>query len=139
MVRDYREQGTRDWNRVLWCCFCVGFFSFQSPVATEELLLFLAQRTSYLHSITPLLTMTPLLPVICFILLSSSNLAHASSPPSPTHHSGPIDVVIGVDGGTESIRACCFDARSGHIRKSLKVLIVLSLRSKTHNTFLSSW
>ena len=26
-----------------------------------------------------------------------------------------IDVVIGVDGGTESIRACCFDAQSGHI------------------------
>lgn len=32
-----------------------------------------------------------------------------------TNGSSSIPVVIGVDGGTESIRACCFDARSGQV------------------------
>jgi len=27
----------------------------------------------------------------------------------------PIEIVIGIDGGTESIRACCFNAHTGHI------------------------
>ena len=50
------------------------------------------------------------LALLIFLIVGSINLCFAnSSPPSP------IDVVIGVDGGTESIRACCFNAQSGQI------------------------
>eukprot|EP00985_Skeletonema_marinoi_P008705 scaffold3968_cov113-Skeletonema_marinoi.AAC.1 len=53
---------------------------------------------------------------VLFLLFLSCgiNLCHANSSPS-LHTTPPIDVVIGVDGGTESIRACCFDAQSGQI------------------------
>lgn len=47
---------------------------------------------------------------IALIFISLPTFIHASPPIKPS-----IDVVIGVDGGTESIRACCFDAHSGHI------------------------
>ena len=43
------------------------------------------------------------------VLGTLTAIVHAASPKAP------IDVVIGVDGGTESIRACCFDAHSGRI------------------------
>ncbi|KAL7544515.1 hypothetical protein ACHAWF_007893 [Thalassiosira exigua] len=38
-------------------------------------------------------------------------------PPSAATAPGtaPVDVVIGIDGGTESVRACCFDAHTGSI------------------------
>jgi ribulose kinase len=51
--------------------------------------------------------------LVILLFISVGNLCHANSPPSPL--TSPIDVVIGVDGGTESIRACCFDANSGQI------------------------
>lgn len=38
------------------------------------------------------------------------SLAHSTTPSSPKRK-----VVIGVDGGTESIRACCFDALDGNV------------------------
>ena len=59
-------------------------------------------------SALPLATALPL--VLALLLFSGSN---ASSPPSSLP--SPVDVVIGVDGGTESIRACCFDAKTGHV------------------------
>lgn len=47
---------------------------------------------------------------VALILISIQTFVHASQPTTPS-----IDVVIGIDGGTESIRACCFDAHSGEI------------------------
>lgn len=49
------------------------------------------------------------LKVVPLLLLSIQGYVYASQPKAP------IDVVIGVDGGTESIRACCFDAQTGSI------------------------
>lgn len=49
--------------------------------------------------------------VLLLFLSVGNHLCHANSPHTPP----TIDVVIGVDGGTESIRACCFDAKSGQI------------------------
>eukprot|EP00804_Cyclotella_cryptica_P023945 CCRYP_010062-RA/>CCRYP_010062-RA protein AED:0.04 eAED:0.04 QI:117/1/1/1/1/0.8/5/1404/417 len=45
---------------------------------------------------------------ISFLLLSLHPLTLANQPPVT-------DIVIGIDGGTESIRACCFDAHSGRV------------------------
>lgn len=50
---------------------------------------------------------------LCLLIFSfQSTLAH----PSGAHgNKATRDIVIGIDGGTESIRACCFDAHTGHI------------------------
>jgi len=44
----------------------------------------------------------------CLFLLLTNQRAGSSSPPTQK-------IVIGVDGGTESIRACCFDAITGSV------------------------
>ena len=49
---------------------------------------------------------------VATLALGSSTAASASSPTTTTT-TRPI--VIGIDGGTESIRACCFDANTGNV------------------------
>ena len=62
--------------------------------------------------------MSVLLVTLQTVLLFQLLLTHISAgipknpPPTPLTKQ---KVVIGVDGGTESIRACCFDAHTGHI------------------------
>ena len=45
---------------------------------------------------------------LSILFVSLHPLTHAAQPPVT-------DIVIGIDGGTESIRACCFDAHSGRV------------------------
>ena len=47
---------------------------------------------------------------LCFALLSVVIVASSSTSLPQTQK-----IVVGVDGGTESIRACCFDATTGHV------------------------
>ena len=54
------------------------------------------------------MVVTPALLAVC-LLLHATRHAIASSSAAPA----PPSLVIGVDGGTESIRACAFDARTG--------------------------
>jgi hypothetical protein len=51
----------------------------------------------------------PVILALLAVLLPSALLVDATAAPSLSR------VVIGVDGGTESIRACCFDAESGKV------------------------
>ncbi|KAL7525217.1 hypothetical protein ACHAXR_000906, partial [Thalassiosira sp. AJA248-18] len=39
----------------------------------------------------------------------------SSTTTSENNDNNKLDIVIGIDGGTESIRACCFDAHTGHV------------------------
>ena len=57
----------------------------------------------------------PRLTPILLILLVSLLLRVASSSSSTSTDTGRRKVVIGVDGGTESVRACCFDAATGAV------------------------
>ena len=54
-------------------------------------------------------------PLLLLLLASLLLRATSSSPPPGTNPSPVRRVVIGVDGGTESIRACCFDAETGEV------------------------
>ena len=61
-----------------------------------------------------LITLVPLgFVFLCSCCIINASSSASSSPSLPTSLKGP--VVIGVDGGTESIRACCFDAKNGKI------------------------
>ena len=52
------------------------------------------------------------LSTIVSLLIVITVEVHATSTPTS---SSARKVVIGIDGGTESIRACCFDAETGHV------------------------
>lgn len=49
------------------------------------------------------------------IILIINHVPFIQSKPSLLPTTNPRKIVIGVDGGTESIRACCFDARTGKV------------------------
>jgi ribulose-phosphate 3-epimerase len=58
--------------------------------------------------------------ILLFIVLSVATAisdipSHPSSPLLSTRKQKQKKIVIGVDGGTESIRACCFDAETGRV------------------------
>ena len=50
---------------------------------------------------------------VFLLFFSSQWISSSSSIPFPTAAGPPL--VLGIDGGTESLRACCFDARTGHV------------------------
>ncbi len=64
----------------------------------------------------PIMSQKRRYPLILGILLAvADQLVCCVSASTPTSSSIPNKIVIGVDGGTESIRACCFDATNGKI------------------------